>query len=83
VVTVTDWRTPSGGTPKDWSDHGRDVPAAVSTWLVALGPTVAPLGLRDGVVATTSQIAATVAAAVGEDFRRGSPKAAAPIPLSK
>jgi len=80
IVTTDHGR---GDTTKDWSDHGRDVPAAVSTWLVALGPTVAPLGLRDGVVATTSQIAATVAAAVGEDFRRGSPKAAAPIPLSK
>ena len=80
IVTTDHGR---GNTTKDWTDHGRDVPAAVSTWIVALGPTVAPLGLRGGVVATTSQIAGTVAAAVGADFRPAVPRAAAPIPLSK
>ena len=80
IVTTDHGR---GATAKDWTDHGRDVPPAVSTWIAALGPAVAPAGLRDGVVATTSQIAATAAAAVGEDFRHRVPKAAAPIPLSK
>jgi len=80
IVTTDHGR---GATTKDWSDHGRDVPAAVSTWIAAIGPGVAPLGDRDSLVATTSQIAATVAAAVGEDFRRAAPNAAAPIPLAK
>jgi hypothetical protein len=80
IVTTDHGR---GDTTKTWTDHGRDVPAAVSTWIAALGPTIAPLGDRESLVATTSQIAATVAAAVGEDFRRGAPKAAAPIPLGK
>ena len=69
-----------GATPADWSDHGRKVPAAESTWIAALGAGVAPLGVREGIEVTTSQIAATIASAVGEDFRAASPSAAPPLP---
>jgi hypothetical protein len=67
-----------GATTSDWTDHGRDVPAAERTWMAALGPGVVP-GLRDGVTITASQLAATVAAAVGEDYRAAFPKAAGPL----
>jgi hypothetical protein len=71
-----------GDTTKDWTDHGRKVPAAESTWMAALGPGVPALGVRDGVTVTTSQLAATIAAVVGENFQAASSKAAPPLPFS-
>jgi len=68
-----------GATVKDWSDHGKDVPAAEDTWMAALGPEVPPLGVRKNLTVTTSQFAATIAAVVGEDFRAAQPKAAPPL----
>jgi predicted metal-binding membrane protein len=72
-----------GATTADWSDHGRDIPAAEATWIAALGPDVPPLGLRDGLTVTTSQIAATIGALVGEDFRSAVPAAAPPLPMGR
>ncbi|MEZ5317126.1 MAG: alkaline phosphatase family protein [Vicinamibacterales bacterium] len=68
-----------GATPKDWSDHGRDVPAAERTWIALLGPGIPGLGLRRGVTVTTSQVAATIASLLGEDFRAAVPAAAPPL----
>lgn len=72
-----------GATTADWGEHGKKVPAAESTWIMALGPGVPALGVRESVTVTTSQFAATIAAVVGEDFRRASPHAAAALPLVK
>jgi hypothetical protein len=69
-----------GGTNADWTDHGRKVPAAESTWMAVMGPGVPAAGLRDSVTVTSGQLAATVAALVGEDFRRAVPAAAPPLP---
>jgi hypothetical protein len=69
-----------GATTADWTDHGRKVPAAETTWIAALGPGVRPLGARASLTVTTSQIAATIAAVVGEDFRAAAPAAAPPLP---
>jgi hypothetical protein len=80
VVTTDHGR---GATTTDWTDHGRKVPAAENTWMAALGPRVPPLGVRDGLTVTTSQLAATIAAAVGEDFRKAVPAAAPPPPFSR
>ena len=68
-----------GDTGKDWTDHGRDVPAAERIWMAAMGPSIAPLGLRGEGQVTQSQIAATVAALLGEDYLRAQPKAAPPL----
>lgn len=70
-----------GATLKDWSDHGKDVPAAENTWFAVLGPSVPALGVRREVTVTTAQLAATIAAVVGQDFSKASPKAAPPLPL--
>ena len=78
IVTTDHGR---GATTKDWTDHGRDVPAAERTWMAVLGAGVPAGGIRRGVNVTTSQIAATIAALVGEDFRSAVPAAAAPLPL--
>lgn len=68
-----------GATPDDWTDHGRDVPAAERTWMAMLGPG-ATQQIQEGVTITTSQLAATIAAVVGEDYRAAFPRAAAPLP---
>lgn len=70
-----------GATVKDWSDHGRKVPAAESTWIAAMGAGVAPLGVRERITVTASQLASTIAALVGEDYALAAPKAASPLPL--
>jgi Sulfatase len=72
-----------GATTADWTDHGRKVPAAESTWMAALGPGVPPLGVRASVTVTTSQLAATIAAMVGEDFGRAAPAAAPRLPVER
>lgn len=70
-----------GATTKDWKDHGKDVPAAERTWFAAIGPGVPALGVRRDLTVTTSQLAATIAAVVGEDFQKAVPRAVAPLPL--
>ena len=70
-----------GEAQNDWTDHGRKVPAAERTWMAVMGPGVEPLGVRKSVTVATAQIAATVAALLGEDFHGAVPKTAAPLPL--
>jgi hypothetical protein len=72
-----------GSTTKDWTNHGRDVPAAERTWMAVMGPGVPALGVRRSVKVTTSQIAATIASLLGEDFRSEVPVAAPPLPLTR
>jgi len=70
-----------GPTRADWTDHGKAVPAAEFIWIGVMGPGTPPLGERQNIQVTQSQVAATIAAIVSEDFRKGSPKAAAPLPV--
>jgi hypothetical protein len=77
VVTTDHGR---GDSIKDWTDHGQKVPAAETTWMAVMGPGVEETGVRQGVTITTSQLAATVAALVGEDYRAAFPNAAEPLP---
>jgi hypothetical protein len=69
-----------GATNADWTDHGRKVPAAEATWAAVMGPGTPALGVRESVTVTTAQVAATIAALVGEDFRAAVPAAAPPLP---
>jgi hypothetical protein len=71
-----------GTTPRDWTDHGEKVPAAELIWMAVMGPGTPALGVRQGVEATQSQLAATVAAllGLGEEFHSASPRAAPPLP---
>jgi hypothetical protein len=69
-----------GAGPADWTDHGRDVLAAGRIWIAVLGPDTPPLGVRDSAAAIQAQVAATIAALLGEDFRRAAPEAARPLP---
>jgi hypothetical protein len=69
----------------EWTDHGKDVAGAEQVWIAMIGPGAPTLGEVKGAAAVTqSQIAATVAAMVGEDWRALSPKAAASLaPIRK
>lgn len=68
-----------GATRVDWTDHGKDVPGAEFIWIALLGPDTPALGVRENVEATQSQVAATIAHLLGEDFATASPRAAVPL----
>ncbi|MGZ4962034.1 MAG: sulfatase-like hydrolase/transferase [Limisphaerales bacterium] len=69
-----------GSGSENWKHHGVSISGAEYTWLAMLGPDTAPLGERTNCQAIThSQIAATIAALLGENFQFANPKAAPPI----
>ncbi len=72
-----------GTDPKDWTSHGRDVPASDRIWMAVMGPGVPALGSRTGVSVTQAQIAATVASLLGQDYVGAQPKAAPPLDLGR
>ena len=68
------------GLGKEWTDHGQKVPNSRETWMAFLGPDTQALGERgQGTEVTESQIAATIAALLGEDYNAAVPQAAPPI----
>jgi len=69
------------GTGRDWTNHGADTVGAEYIWIGLLGRGVPALGVRAGVEATQSQIAATLATLVGVDYSTPFPQAATPLNL--
>lgn len=69
-----------GDSRVDWTDHGKKVPSAEFIWIALIGPDTPPLGVRENIETTQSQVAATIAHLLGEDFVAVSPKAAVPLP---
>ena len=69
-----------GGAPVAWKSHGQKLPDSKHIWMAFLGPDTQALGERTkaGPV-TQNQIAATVAALLGEDYPAAVPKAGRPI----
>ena len=69
------------GSGDDWTDHGRDVPAAELIWMAGLGAVRGERLAVSGGPLTQAQFAATIAALLGleAEFRRDNPKAAASI----
>ncbi|HTI51603.1 MAG TPA: hypothetical protein VL475_11650 [Planctomycetaceae bacterium] len=63
-----------------WKNHGKDTPGSDQMWIAVFGPDTPALGLRENVAVTQSQVAATVAALLGEDYPAAQPKAGAPLP---
>jgi len=70
-----------GPTRRDWTNQGAKVPDADFIWFAAQGPRVPALGVREHVEAMQSQLAATIAQLVDEDFRSEVPAAAASLPI--
>jgi Type I phosphodiesterase / nucleotide pyrophosphatase len=77
LVITTDHGRGAGA---DWKHHGAKVRGAQNIWIAVLGPATPALGERANVEAVTqAQVAATVAALLGEDYRASVPVAAPPI----
>jgi hypothetical protein len=68
------------GVGAKWTDHGQDIPESSQTWMAYLGPDTAALGERKNTGAVTeSQVAATVAALLGENYHEAVPTSAPPV----
>lgn len=69
-----------GDAPVKWKDHGRKIPNSKYIWMAFLGPDTPARGERSNIAAVTqNQIAATLAALLGEDYDADVPKAGKPI----
>jgi DNA mismatch repair protein MutH len=64
----------------EWKEHGVEEKGSENIWIAVIGPDTPPLGERrhSGEV-HQAQIAATVAALLGKDYRQAVPAAAAPL----
>ncbi|MCC6587289.1 MAG: AP protein [Bryobacterales bacterium] len=77
VVTVDHGR---GRAPVDWKSHGEKLDETKYIWMAFMGPDTKALGERKNVgPVTQSQVAATVAALLGEDYAGAVSKAGKPI----
>jgi hypothetical protein len=77
-IITTDHGRGSG--PSEWKEHGIEEQGSENIWIGVLGPDTPALGERRQTARVTqAQIAATVAALLGEDYTRVEPRAAAPI----
>jgi hypothetical protein len=75
LIISTDHGRGSG--PVEWKDHGVEEKGSQNIWIGVIGPDTPPLGARRNVpTVTQSQIAATIAALLGQDFRAFKPAAA-------
>jgi hypothetical protein len=82
LIVTTDHGRGSGTT--DWKEHGTGQPGSDGIWIGVLGPDTPALGeRRDIAEVRQSQIAATIAAFLGEDFNAFKPGAAKPLTLSE
>ena len=64
----------------DWKNHGKNIEGAEDMWMAFLGPDTPPLGERTNCDRVTqSQIAATLAALLGEDYHSAVPNSGAVI----
>jgi hypothetical protein len=77
-IITTDHGRGSG--PEQWKEHGVDEKGSENIWIAVMGPDTPALGeQRDGKPVTQAQIAATVAAFLGRDYRKELPTAAPPM----
>lgn len=78
IIITTDHGRGSG--PRAWRDHNKDIDGAEHIWLAVIGPDTPPLGERaDCTPVTQAQVAATVAAFLGQDFHAAFPHTAPPL----
>src|SRR5579864_2538962 len=79
LVTCDHGRGDNAG---EWRSHNMKVNGAGYVWFAAIGPRIARgQDWSEHEPFLQGQIAATVAAAVGEDFAGANPKAAPPLPI--
>jgi hypothetical protein len=65
-----------------WRDHDKNIPGAENIWIALMGPDTPPTGeMSNAPRVTQIQLAATIAALLGQDYRSAVPQAAAPLPV--
>ena len=70
-----------GGGLTAWKDRGAEQKRSENIWIGVYGRGTQPLGEREHTPAVTqSQIAATMAALLGKEYRDSVPQAAKPLP---
>jgi len=68
------------GVSAKWTDHGEDIPESREMWMDFPGPDIHGLGeRREAGTVTESQVAATLAALLGEGYHASVPKSGVPI----
>lgn len=79
LILATDHGRGSG--KKSWRSHGRRLAESQYVWMAFLGPDTPAQGIRKTAQPVAqAQLAATIAALLGEDFRSAVPAAAPPLP---
>ena len=74
-IITTDHGRGSG--PVEWKEHGVEQKGSENIWIAVIGPDTAPLGERTHTAEVhQAQIAATIAALLGKDYRQQVPAAA-------
>lgn len=72
-----------GSGSKLWRDHGKNIDGAENIWIAVIGPDTPATGeITHGPRVTQSQIAATIAALLGQDYRKDVPQAPPPLPVA-
>jgi len=70
----------SAPTSIEWKSHGAKFKGSEAIWIGVLGPDTPARGERAGtMLVTQGQVAATIAALLGEDYLAATPAAARPI----
>jgi hypothetical protein len=79
-IVTTDHGRGSG--LSEWKEHGIEQKGSENIWIAVMGPDTAALGERHDIAPVTqAQIAATLAAFLGKDYRRAVPRAAPPLSM--
>jgi hypothetical protein len=67
---------------KLWRDHDKNIAGAENIWIAVIGPDTPAAGEMTNVPRVTqSQIAATIAQLLGQDYRSAVPQVAEPLPI--
>jgi hypothetical protein len=69
-----------GDTRVEWKNHGRDTPGSDQVWIAVMGPDTPAKGCWGDLSVTQSQVAATVAQLLGEDYHVAVPRSGRPLP---
>ncbi len=81
LIVLTDHGRGSGS--EDWTSHGQKIPDSKNIWIAMLGPGIPAHGIkRNSMPVTQSQIAATAALLLGQNWNATEPKSGKPLPLA-
>lgn len=81
LIVLTDHGRGSGS--EDWKGHGQKIPDSKNIWIAMLGPGIPAHGIEhNSTPVTQSQVAATVARLVGQNWNAAEQKAGQPLPFA-